>query len=72
MPTRMENRFKALGSNVEGIDKILAVLELGRREENDHVSLLETHHWELHRELDSLIDLLSTQHTRGSDGHTQW
>lgn len=63
----MENHVEALGSHVESIDKTLAALELGRQEGNDRISWLEAHHEELHQKLDSLIDLLSTPHTKGSD-----
>ena len=56
-----------LVSHIEGMEKTLVVLEQDRREDRNCVDLMEAHHKELHRKLDSLIDLLSAQHIKGYD-----
>ena len=49
MPSRMESRVEALGSHVNGIEKNLATLELGRQEDKDRVSRLEANQEEFSR-----------------------
>ena len=71
MPTRIESRVDKLGSHVEGMQKTLTIMEQDRQEDRNRVDLMVAHHEELHRKLESLIDLLSAQHMKGDDrkGH---
>ena len=57
--------METLGSNVEGMEKILAILEQDHQENMNCVNLLEAHHEELNCKLYLLIDLLSNQHIKG-------
>ena len=61
MQTRMESRVEAPGSHIEGNEQTIAALELGRQEDKERVIGLEATHEELHRKLDSLIDLNRAQ-----------
>ena len=54
-----------IGVRVDGIEKNLAALELGRTEDKDRFNHLEANQEEFSRKLDSLTELLSPRHKRG-------
>ena len=57
--------MEALGSHINGIKKSLDALELGCQKDKDRVSCLEANQKEFSHWLDSLINLLFPQHSKG-------